>query len=407
MSKIVIVGAGQAGSQCAMSLRQGGFEGSITLLGDESHLPYDRPPLSKAVLKSEMAIERTIYRSAETYAEQDIDLRVSTPVQSLDQAGKRVVLADGSALDYDTLIVATGARARSLPLPEDVQPFAHLVRSWDESLALKAKLEGGAKDKPLVVIGGGFIGLEVAASARLMGWPVIIVEADSRLMGRAVHPRISELCLAKHRAEGARVELNTMTKDIQASGDGLALTIGEERIEAAGLVIGIGALVNTDFLQDSSIYSERGVLTDAAQRSADPNIFAIGDVAICEDRYLASGVRLESVQNAIYGAKLCAAAILGKEAPRQEAPWFWTDQYDYGLQMVGLYSPDLTWIERDNGEGSITLIGLEGDQIKAGQVINASQDFAVMRRAVDGQIAVDPASLNDTSAKLKALILKK
>ncbi len=407
MTKIVIVGAGQAGSQCAMSLRQGGFEGSITMLGDESHLPYDRPPLSKAVLKSDMEIERTIYRSAEAYSDQGIELRVSTPVQSLDQAAKRLTLADGSSLDYDILIVATGARARSLPLPEAAQPYAHLVRSWDESLALKAKLEGGTKDKPLVVIGGGFIGLEVAASARIMGWPVIIVEADSRLMGRAVHPRISELCLAKHRAEGARVELNTMTRDIEATGDGLALTIGDERIEAAGLVIGIGALVNTEFLQGSSIYSERGILTDANQRSADPSIYAIGDVAICEDRYLASGVRLESVQNAIYGAKLCAAAILGKEAPRQEAPWFWTDQYDYGLQMVGLYSPELTWIERNNGDDSVTLIGLDGDQIKAGQVINASQDFAVMRRAVDTQLPVDPASLSDTSTKLKALILKK
>lgn len=407
MSKIVIVGAGQAASQCALSLRQMGHEGPILILGDESHLPYDRPPLSKAVLKSQLEIERTIFRPAAVYAEQNIELRTECPVTSLDQAAKRLTLADGSQEDYDTLIVATGARARSLPLSDEVLAHSYLVRSWDESLTLKAKLEGGAKDKPLVVIGGGFIGLEVAASARLMGWPVIIVEADTRLMGRAVHPRISELCLEKHRAEGARVELNTMSQDIEATSDGVVLTLNGERIEAAGLVIGIGALVNTDFLQGSSIYSDRGLLTDGDQRTSDPNIYAIGDVAICEDRYLASGVRLESVQNAIYGAKICAAAITGGAQPRLEAPWFWTDQYDYSLQMVGLYSPELTWIERDNGEGSVTLIGLDDDQIKAGQVINASQDFAVMRRAVDTQLSVEAASLSDTSQKLKTLILKK
>lgn len=407
MSKIVIVGAGQAASQCALSLRQMNHEGPIVILGDESHLPYDRPPLSKAVLKSQLEIERTVFRPAAVYEEQSVELRTDCSVTGLDQVAKSLTLADGSQMHYDTLIVATGARARSLPLPEAVLAHSYLVRSWDESLALKAKLENGAKDKPLVVIGGGFIGLEVAASARLMGWPVIIVEADTRLMGRAVHPRISELCLEKHRAEGARVELKTMNQDIEASDDGVALTINGERIEAAGLVIGIGALVNTDFLKGSSIYSERGLVTDAAQRTSDPDIYAIGDVAICEDRYLASGVRLESVQNAIYGAKICAAAITGGAEPRLEAPWFWTDQYDYSLQMVGLYSPDLQWIERDNGEGSVTLIGVDGDQIKAGQVINAAQDFAVMRRAVDMQLPVDAASLSDTSQKLKALILKK
>lgn len=407
MSKIVIVGAGQAGSQCALSLRQMGFEGSITILGDESHLPYDRPPLSKAVLKSELEIERTVFRPAAVYADQGIELRTDCSVSGIDQAAKTLALSDGSHMGYETLIVATGARARSMPLSDAVLERSYFVRSWDESLALKAKLEAGPKDKPLVVIGGGFIGLEVAASARLMGWPVIIVEADQRLMGRAVHPRISELCLEKHRAEGARVELNTMSGDIEATADGVALTVNGERIEAAGLVIGIGALVNTDFLEGSSIYSDRGLVTDAAQRTSDPDIYAIGDVAICEDRYLASGVRLESVQNAIYGAKICAAAITGSAEPRLEAPWFWTDQYDYSLQMVGLYSPELTWIERDNGQGSVTLIGVDGDQIKAGQVINSAQDFAVMRRAVDMQLAVDAASLSDTSQKLKSLVLKK
>jgi 3-phenylpropionate/trans-cinnamate dioxygenase ferredoxin reductase subunit len=331
MSAIVIIGAGQAGVQTAEALRSGGFDGSITLLGDEAYGPYHRPPLSKAWLAGEMDSAQLVMRAPEMLARKSIELRTKVTVTAIDRAAKQVSLSDGSSLPYTALVLATGSTPRSLPLPGGDALGVFALRSRIDASAIAERMALCIeKQLPVIVIGGGFIGLEVAATARKKGLNTTVLEAAPRLLGRVLAPVLSDWYADLHRSHGAALVLDARIAAIETDAHntvtGVRMTDGQ--VCPAGLVVvGIGVAANDQLAQAAGLECERGIVVDACGRTSDPAIVAAGD---CTARRLADGslLRLESVQNATEQGKCAAAALLGLEKPFTATPWFWSDQYD-------------------------------------------------------------------------------
>jgi len=338
MSGMIIIGAGLAGLTVAETLRAEGYEGGITLIGDEPHPPYQRPPLSKGFLLGETREAQLMMRPAEIMAKKNIDLRVGAGATAIDRGAKRIALADGSTLAYDGLALCTGSRLRPLPLAGADWQGVYGLRSLDDAKAVAAALEAAQN---VVIIGGGFIGLEVAAVARKKGKKVTVLEAADRLMARVVAPLISQFYLDLHTRHGAEVVLGAAVSQLvsePAGHDGriAAVRTGDGREFPADLVlVGIGVIANAEAAQAAGLEVNGGIVVDACGRTSDPAIVAAGD---CTVRRLEDGSlrRLESVQNALEQGKSAAAALLGRERPFNAAPWFWSDQYDVKLQMLGL-----------------------------------------------------------------------
>lgn len=297
---MVIVGAGQAGLQAAEALRAGGFEGAITLLGDEAHGPYHRPPLSKAWLAGEIDAAQLVMRAPEMLARKGITLRTHTAVTAIDRAGRRVLLADGSALPYTGLVLATGATARRLPLPGAEARGVLALRSRDDASAIAERMaQCLATQSPVVVIGGGFIGLEVAATARKKGLSVTVLEAAPRLLGRVLAPLLSDWYAGLHRSHGVELVLGAQVVALEAGADGTVsgVRLADGTLVPAGLVVvGVGVQPNDQLAKDAGLACDHGIIVDACGRSSDPAIVAAGD---CTARRLADGrlLRLESVQD--------------------------------------------------------------------------------------------------------------
>ncbi len=323
---IVIAGAGHAGGSAAAMLRQLGWSGAITLIGEEPLPPYQRPPLSKAWLKGEATAESLSLRPAKFYPGATIDLLLSTRVIAIDRAGKTVSLSDGGKLKYDILILALGARARRLPLPGVELDGVLELRSAADADHLKAALHPGAR---LAVIGGGYIGLEAAASARALGAEAIIIERESRVLARVACPILSDFFQGFHRAQGVVIEVDAQVAALEgANGHVSGVRLGDGRlIPCDAALVGVGAVANDELAREAGLSCHNGITVDLASRTDDQAIFAIGD---CTSRplplYGRMG-RLESVPNALEQAKQAAAMICGKPPPTPEVPWFWSDQY--------------------------------------------------------------------------------
>lgn len=399
---VVIIGAGQAGVQVALSLRQGGHAGGITLIGDEPHAPYQRPPLSKAYLKGEMGVEQLVLRPVEALAAQGIKLRTGGRVTGIDHAA-RVVTAEGLSLSYDHLVVATGTRPRPLPLPGADLPGVLTLRRIEDADRLASAL-AGAKD--VVIIGGGFIGLEAAATARLKGKAVTVVEAAQRVMGRAVAPAISAWFEAIHRGMGTVVLTGAGVAGIEGAGRVASVTLADGRRVPADLVlVGIGAVPNDELAKAAGLHCPNGIATDAQGRTEDPAIWAVGDCAYAPNPYAGGPFRLESVQNAIDQAKCVAAAILGGDRPYDAVPWFWSDQGSAKLQTTGLpLSPDAHVLRGNPDEGRFTVFHLKGGTIIAADSVNMPADHMAARRLVAARAVVAPDTLADPAIPLKSLI---
>ncbi|MGL4976159.1 MAG: NAD(P)/FAD-dependent oxidoreductase, partial [Bosea sp. (in: a-proteobacteria)] len=329
----VIVGAGQAGLQSAVELRTAGYTAPIVLVGAESALPYHRPPLSKAYLTGEKSRDSLQMRGAAFYAEQRIGFMGGVAANRIDREARRVHLTDGKALAYDHLVLATGASARELTCPGHDLDGVIMLRSLADADALKARLETA---KSLVVVGGGFIGLEAAASARKLGKTVTVLEMQDRLMARAVGKDVSAHFAKVHMAHGVDLRLGQgISEIIGTSGKVSAVRTTSGDIIAADIVLaGIGVTPNTVLAAEADVTVANGIVVDAGQRTNDPHILALGDV--CAFPHEDGLIRLESVQNAVDQAKIVAASIMGQDARYQAVPWFWSDQYDLKLQMVGL-----------------------------------------------------------------------
>ncbi|MFA4970739.1 MAG: FAD-dependent oxidoreductase, partial [Sulfuritalea sp.] len=334
MSGMIIIGAGLAGLTTAETLRAEGYEGSIILIGDEAHAPYQRPPLSKGFLLGETREAQLMMRPAEVLAKKNIALKFGAGATAIDRAAKQVTLADGATLAYDGLALCTGSRLRPLPLAGADWQGVHGLRSLDDAKAIAAALETAQN---VVIIGGGFIGLEVAAVARKKDKKVTVLEAADRLMARVVPPLISQFYLDLHTRHGADVVLGAMVSELVGhDGKIAAVRTKDGREFPADLVlVGIGIIANTELAQAAGLAVDGGIVVDACGRSSDPAIVAAGD---CTVRRMDDGSlrRLESVQNALEQGKSAALALLGRERPFTAAPWFWSDQYDVKLQMLGL-----------------------------------------------------------------------
>lgn len=400
---IVIVGAGQAGGWAAQTLRKEGYAGRIVLIGDETHPPHERPPLSKSVLSGEALPQSTWLQKAEAFEALRLDWRPGARVARIDRATKRLELASGDEVSYDKLILCTGGRARRLALPGADSVAVHTLRTIDDAQALAPMLAPG---RTVVVVGGGWIGLEVAATARKRGADVVVVEAQSRLCERTVPSDISEHLLALHRSHGARIILGASIAGFATGDDGrpvVRLADGQT-LTCDAIVAGVGMVPNEELAREAGLACDGGVIVDSSCRSSDPDIFAAGDVAVTANPWAGRRLRLESWHNAQEQGIAAARSALGLEVDYQPLPWFWSDQYAMNLQIYGVPLPTHRVVARGTpGSESYVLFYLDGDVVKAALGPNAARDLRFARRLIEQRKPIDPERLADPTVPMAKL----
>ncbi len=401
---IVIAGAGHAGGAAAAALRQFGWKGPITLIGDEPILPYQRPPLSKAWLKGEATAESLALRPARFYTQQTIDVRLSISVVAIDRAAHRVVLADGTAVPYGKLILAFGARARRLSLPGfDLEGVLEL-RSVADADRLKAALGPGRR---IAIIGGGYIGLEAAASARALGAAVFVMERESRLLARVASPPLSAFFEAAHRGQGVAIHLGAQVVGLEGQGGrvaGVRLADGTV-LPCDAALVGVGAVPNEEIAAAAGLACAGGVVVDAQARTDDPDIFAVGDLTNRPLPLYGRRGRLESVPNALEQARQAAAAITGRPVMAADVPWFWSDQYDIKLQIAGMSFDVADLVVRgDPSSGVFAVFHLDSaSQVQCVEAVNTPAEFMAGRQLILKRKPVDAGALADLSCTMKDL----
>jgi 3-phenylpropionate/trans-cinnamate dioxygenase ferredoxin reductase subunit len=400
---VVIVGAGHAGFQVAASLRQHGFAGRICLLNDEAHLPYQRPPLSKAYLKGEGRPDSLMFRPDKFYRDQAIELMAERAV-AIDRGARTVRLASGAALEYWHLVLATGARNRLLDIPNAGLDDVRYLRTLDESEALRQRIAPGQR---VVVIGAGFIGLEFAATARTKGLEVDVLELGTRVMARAVTAEISEYFQARHSAAGIRIHLGVQATAIEGDAGrvtGVSLSDGRH-IPADLVVVGVGVLPNAELAAEAGLQVAAGIIVDAQLLTSDPDISAIGDCALYASRRFGASLRLESVQNATDHARCVAARLTGKAEAYDGLPWFWSDQGADKLQMVGLTTGyDRVVVRGDPGQGAFSAFCYKSGQLLGIESVNRAGDHMFGRRLLAANGSITPEQAADTGFDLKAAL---
>jgi NADPH-dependent 2,4-dienoyl-CoA reductase/sulfur reductase-like enzyme len=400
--RIVIIGAGQAGGNCAQALRQAGFAGSVTLLGEEAFPPYERPPLSKELLAGKIPVEKTFLRPSGWYAENHIALELGAKVVQVDRAARRVTLEGGGTLDYDALVFATGADVRRLPAPGADHPNVRYVRTISDTLALRERLVAGHR---LVVVGAGFIGLEVAATGRELGATVTVVEIAAQPMARVTPPELGRVYLDLHRARDVEVLTNTGVTALAPDGAALALTLSDGRtLVADTVVVGIGIAARSDVAAACGLAVENGIVVDEFGRTADPAVWAAGDCAAFWHPALQRRLRLEAWQHAQNHAIAVAKNILGPPQPYSEVPWAWSDQYGINLQIAGAPAAwdSLVW-RGDPAGGKAILFQLQNGALVGGATMDMAREMRFIRQLITSGRPVDPAKLADPAVKLQDL----
>lgn len=399
----VIVGAGQAGSDLTTALRQMGYTGRIVLIGDEQAPPYRRPPLSKAYLAGDIGEEALYLKPAATYTKQNVELRTGVRVASIDRQAHTVTLADGESIKYDKLALTTGGHARRLPLPGAEKPNVHYVRTLADIQRLKEQFLPGNR---LVIIGGGYIGLEAAAVGIKKDLKVTLVEALPRLLARVTGPELSQYYDGVHRRHGVDIRLGAGVQALE--GDQIVDTVilqDGTRIPADLLIVGIGLIPNTELAEHAGLEVDNGVIVDLYAQTSDPDIVAAGDCTNHENGFLGRRLRLESVPNASEQARVAAASICGQKVPHVGVPWFWSDQYDLKLQMVGLSQGyDKVVIRGSMEADNFSAFYLKDGVVISVDTVNRPQDFMVGKKMVAAKLKIDPAVLADESVVLKSLI---
>ena len=400
-SRIVVIGGGQAGAQALQSLRQGGYAGALTLVGDEPALPYQRPPLSKAYMKGEMTEERLYFRPAPWYQDQNIEVILSTPAKSIDRANRTVELAHGGHLDYDALIIATGSRPRVLPIKGATLHGVHDLRDLSDVERIRPNMVAGRK---MVIVGAGYIGLEAAAVARQMGLDVTVLEMAPRVLARVTSPVMSEFFETEHRAQGVQILTEARLDHLDGNDDKVTAAILADgtRIDADIVLVGIGILPNEELAREAGIACNNGILVDRDARTSDPRVFAAGDCASRPLVHYGRSGRLESVHNAIEQGKLAAAAILGKPRPAEDCPWFWSDQYDLKLQIAGLSQDyDEIVVRGDPKDRKFAAFYLRNGTLIAVDAINSPPEFLASKKLIMSGAKLAPEMLGDTSISMK------
>ena len=401
MTKVLIIGAGHAGGSVAAFLRQYGHQGPIVLVGEEDAPPYQRPPLSKAWLKGEADLDALLLRPETFYAEQGIDFRRSTTAVSIDPEAKNVAFHDGSSETYDVLVLATGSTARKLAVPGGDHPDLLELRTLKDAERLKAALRPG---KTLAVVGGGYVGLEAAASARALGANAVVIERMDRVLARVASETLSTFFTRAHQARG--VKIITDAEVVALARDGVTLAKGAV-VTADAVLVGVGALACDGLPRSAGLRCDNGVVVDEQARTSDPAIFAVGDMTR-RPIPVHGGVhhRLESVPNALEQAKQAAAAIVGRPGPAPEVPWFWSDQYEYTLQIAGLpFDANRQVVRGDPGAGAFAVFHLNDDRIVCVEAVNAAPEFMAGKQLIGKAAAVDVEKLSDPAVSMKAVAL--
>ena len=401
--RVIIVGAGHAAGQAATSLRQKKYAGEILMIGDEPYEPYQRPPLSKAYLAGDIDIDKLYFKPEGFYAKNDVDVRLSTRVDSVDSRAKTVTTANGDTLEYSKLILATGSRVRELPIPGKDLDGVHYLRSIADVKAMQDGLVEGAR---LVVIGGGYIGLEVAAVAAKRGLDVTVLETESRVMNRVVAREISQFFQDMHTEEGVKMELGRRAQEINgADGKVVSITCADGFVvEADMVVIGIGILPNVELAEAAGLKSSNGIVVDEFCQTSDPDILAIGDCTRHPNGLLGRHLRLESVHNAIEQGKTAAANIVGEPVAYNQIPWFWSDQYDVKMQIAGMSDVHEQFVLRgDPATRSFSAFYLQQGKIVAVDAVNSPKEFMIGKKLVASGAEIPVADLADTSKDFKEM----
>jgi len=400
--KVVVVGAGHAAGQVAVSLRQKGFDGSITLIGEEPWVPYQRPPLSKKFLAGELEAERLFFKPEKYYPEHDVEMRLNQRVDAIDREGKSVTLSDGSTVDYDKLVLTTGSRVRKAPIPGAELGNVHYLRNIADVEGLQSGFKDGAN---LIIIGAGYIGLEVAAVAVKRGLNVTVLEMVERPMQRVVSPEVSDFYTRVHTEAGVDIRCNTFVEQFTGDGDVSHVHVrGCEPLPADMVLVGIGILPNVELAEAAGLKVNDGIVVDEFCRTEDPDIFAAGDCTNHPNRLLGRNLRLESVHNALEQAKTVAASIIGEPVEYAQIPWFWSDQYDLKLQIVGLSQGyDQVVIRGNPDENSFAAFYMQGNKILAVDCINSAREFMIAKKLLAVGAEIDPALLADESKTFKEI----
>jgi 3-phenylpropionate/trans-cinnamate dioxygenase ferredoxin reductase component len=400
---VLIIGAGHAGFQLAASLRQHGFSERIVLVNDEGHLPYQRPPLSKAYLKGTGGPDSLMFRPDKFYRDQTIDLITDRAV-SIDRSAHKLLLTSGASFDYGHLVLATGARNRLLDIPNANLDSVRYLRTLDESEALRHWITPGQR---VVVIGAGFIGLEFAATARGKGLEVDVIELGTRVMARAVTAEISEFFQSQHIASGMRIHLGVQVTSIESDGSkvtGVSLSDGRH-IPADLVVVGVGVLPNVELAADAGLPVAAGIIVDEHLLTADPDISAVGDCALYVSRRFGGSLRLESVQNATDHARCVAARLTGDAKVYDGLPWFWSDQGPHKLQMVGLTTGyDRVVVRGDRGQGAFSAFCYKSGKLVGIESVNRAGDHMFGRRLLAANGSITPEQAADASFDLKSAL---
>ena len=397
---LVIVGASYAGVQAGISAREKGYQEPIRIVADEIHLPYQRPPLSKAFLSSDFAHNSLFLRGDDYFKGQGIEMVLGHRAVALDRAASRITLDGGDSLPFDSLVIATGSRARRLAIPGHERDGIVYLRTLDDALTLKPRLEAASD---VVIVGGGFIGLEVASTAAKTGKKVTLIEAQSRLLERAVSPLISQFLLDIHRSHGVDIRFNESVVAIEGSGGvNEVVTSSGLRVRADLIVAGIGGMANDELAVQAGIISANGIDVDEHGRTSAPNIYAAGDVSNHHNSFAGRRVRLEAVQNATDQGKAAGSMIAGKPEAYDAVPRFWSDQYDAKLQIVGLSAPTDTAVVRgDMTEGKFSVFYYRDGKLTAVDSINKPGDQMIARRLITASLSPTPDQAADLAFDLK------
>ena len=405
MAGMVIIGGGLAAGTAAETLRTEGYDGEITVITDEAHTPYQRPPLSKGFLKGDEGLDAVILHPDDWYREQRIEVRTSTSATAVHPDAHTVDLSDGTQLTYDKLLLATGSSPRVLPIEGHELPGVHVLRRLDDSEALKAELADGGKK--LVLIGSGWIGMEVAATARQLGNEVTVLERDPVPLAMALGDEMGAVFRGLHEQNGVDLRTSVNVERIEGTDRAAGVAVDGQSVPADLVLIGVGAVPNTKLAEDAGIDVDRGILTDASLRTSAPDVFAAGDVANAMHPVLGQRLRSEHWANALNAGPVAAKAMLGQDAEHDMIPYFYTDQFDLGMELSGfppLMKDASLVIRGDLATREFIVFWMQGARVVGGMNVNIWDVNETVQQLIRSGAGVDPRALADTEVALDSLV---